>query len=198
MALESEARLEHEEYQKYEHNPLDLLTTVYSATATKPNPTDNNDSGSVSARIYCPDVRVISRIGIVFSPNNPNDRQSYDLSSMPNTVVAHKCINVRSLVARVGEIVGKHGIPLQFPKSAIDGIAFETESDMPWIDLDLVLGNPGVPGKWMLCYHATSNNKLKYSEWEGYITRVTMSLQSTAPQLVYGPLDPPAASGSGS
>jgi hypothetical protein len=186
MSLESENRQEREEYQKFEHNPIDLLTTVRVPGGSVPNPTDGNDKGSISARIYCPDVRVISRVTVVFTPNDPNDRSKYDLSALPNTIVAYKCCNVRSLVARVGEIVGKHGVPLQFPKSRIDGIAFETESDMPWIDLDLSLGNPGVAGKWMLSYHATSNNKLKYDEWQGYITRVNMSLQGTAPILHFG------------
>jgi hypothetical protein len=190
MSLESEARLEREEYQKFEHNPIDLLVTRYVLGALIPNVLTGNDHGEISARIYCPDVRVISRVAVVFTPNDPNDRNKYDLSTLPNTIVAYKCCNVRSLVARVGEIVGKNGVPLQFPKSRIDGIAFETESDMPWIDLDLSLGNPGYAGKWTLSYHATSNNKLKFTEWQGYVSRVTMSLQGTAPMLDFGGVIP--------
>lgn len=189
MPLQNEER-NSERYQKFEHNPIDLAIMVFNPLKQIPNPQGDNEFAAVSARIYCPDVRVISRVGVVFSPNDPNDRSKYDLSALNNTVVAFRCMNVRSLVARVGEIVGKNGIPLQFPKSRIDGIAFETEADMPWIDVDLVLGNPGVPGKWMLSYHATSNNKLKFDEWEGYISRVTMSLQGTAPILQFGALLP--------
>jgi hypothetical protein len=94
-------------------------------------------------------------------------------------------MNARSRIARVGEIVGKNGIPLEFPKSDIDGIAFQTEDDMPWIDVELQLGFPGVPGVWAVFYHATSNNKLKRQEWEGYISRVTMSIQSSPGLIVY-------------
>jgi ABC-type taurine transport system ATPase subunit len=82
-------------------------------------------------------------------------------------------------MARVGEIIGKNGIPLEFPKSDIDGIAFQDDSDMPWIDVDMNLGFPGVAGTWSMFYHATSNNKLKRTEWQGYISRVTMSVQQS-------------------
>ena len=74
-----------------------------------------------------------------------------------------------------------------FPKSDIDGIAFQNDDDMPWIDIDLSLAFPGVPGTWTVFYHATSNNKLKRLEWEGYISRVTMSVQSGSKTVIYGP-----------
>jgi ABC-type taurine transport system ATPase subunit len=88
-------------------------------------------------------------------------------------------MNAQTRIARVGEIVGKNGIPLEFPKSDIDGIAFQNDDDMPWIDVDLHLAYPGVPGVWSVFYHATSNNKLKRMEWQGYISRVTMSVQQS-------------------
>ena len=163
-------------YQRFEHPPLDLLQFNTS-----------RDGGDVqvgakyfaSARIYCPDIRVVSRIGVIFQPADPNERVLYNLSILKNDIVAYRCMNAKGRIARVGEIIGKNGVPYEFPKSDIDGIAFQNEDDMPWIDVDVNLGYPGVDGVWSLFYHATSNNKLKKIEWEGYINRVTMSVQST-------------------
>ena len=142
---------------------------------------------AASARILCPDIRVVSRIAAVFEPLNPNDRAEYNLSDLSSTVTAYRCINAQTRIARVGEIVGKNGIPLQFPKSNIDGVAFATSQadDMPWIDVDLQLAFPGVPGKWVLYYHATSDNKLKSDEWDRYIARVTMSLLTSPRNRLY-------------
>ena len=165
------------DYQKYEHPQVDLLTFGWLDHAPQ------IPSGTLypaSVRIYCPDVRVISRIAIGFQPLDPNDRSKYNLSVLKNQIVAYRAMNFRSRIARVGEIIGKNGIPLEFPKSDIDGIAFQNDDDLPWIDIDLKLGFPGVQGTWTAFYHATSNNKLKHSEWVGYITRVTMSVQSSA------------------
>ena len=171
------------EYQRYEHDPLDLLQFTFKSDAASLTP---GQLYPASVRVYCPEVRVISRIGIIFQPLDPNDKPNYDLSSLSNNIVAYRCMNAKQRIARVGEIVGKNGIPLVFPKSDIDGIAFQNEDDMPWIDIDLNLGFPGVPGTWSVFYHATSNNKLKRQEWQGYISRVTMSVQSSPGNLVYG------------
>jgi hypothetical protein len=130
---------------------------------------------------------VISRVAVIFQPSNPNDKSQYDLSTMKNTIVAYRAMNAMSRIARVGEIIGKNGVPFEFPKSDIDGIAFQNDDDMPWIDIDLSLAFPGVPGTWTVFYHATSNNKLKRLEWEGYISRVTMSVQSGSKTVIYGP-----------
>jgi hypothetical protein len=170
------------DYQKFEHTPLDLVSFREQDGGIDVN---YGQTWFASARIYCPDVRVISRIAIVFQPNDPNDKVRYNLASLNNDIVAYRCINARSRIARVGEIIGKNGIPLQFPKSDIDGIAFQNDDDMPWIDIDLNLGFPGVDGAWTMFYHTTSNNKLKKSEWEGYISRVTMSLQSSPGTVRY-------------
>ena len=172
------------DYQRFEHEPLDLLQFVSDATAGDP-PTGT--LYPVAVRIYCPDIRVVSRIAIIFQPLDPNDRSTYDLSTLNNDIVAYRCMNARTSIARVGEIVGKNGIPLVFPKSDIDGIAFQNDDDLPWIDIIANLGFPGVPGTWTCCYHATSNNKLKKLEWQGYISRVTMSVQQSAGVVRYAP-----------
>jgi hypothetical protein len=171
------------DYQRYEHPELDVLTFGFSS-----------DQGSLipfgklyptSVRIYCPDIRVVSRIACGFQPLTPDKRDQYDLSTLKNNIVAYRCMNMRSRIARVGEIVGKNGIPLEFPKSDIDGIAFQNEDDMPWIDIDMNLGFPGVAGTWSVFYHATSNNKLKRDEWRGYISRVTMHVQNSAGVVLF-------------
>lgn len=162
-------------YQRFEHSPLDLVH--FKQVAGHP-PLQLGTKFFTSARIYCPDIRVVSRIACVFEPLNPNNRTAYNLAPLNSDIVAYRCINARSRIARVGEIVGKNGIPLQFPKSNIDGIAFQSDDDMPWIDVEMNLAYPGVEGTWVLYYHATSNNKLKKLEWQGYITRVTMHVQS--------------------
>jgi hypothetical protein len=99
-------------------------------------------------------------------------------------------MNARSRIAYVGSIVGKHGVPLAFPKSNIDGFAFQNTDDLPWIQLEMQLGFPGVPGTWTVYYHATSDNKLKRSEWEGYISRVTMNVDQSPGVIGYKPTRP--------
>jgi hypothetical protein len=170
------------DYQRFEHSPIDL---VHFKEFTGGVDVVEGQHWFASARIYCPDIRVVSRIAVVFQPDDPNLRGSYNLSALNNDIVAYRCVNARSRIARVGEIIGKNGIPLQFPKSDIDGIAFQSDDDMPWIDVDLNLGFPGVEGTWTMFYHATSNNKLKKSEWEGYISRVTMSIQASPGTVKY-------------
>ena len=173
-----------ENYQRFEHSPLDVLQFTYRPTGSA------IDAGTLyneSVRIYCPDVRVISRVAVIFQPSNPNDKSQYDLSTMMNTIDAYRAMTAMSRIARVGEIIGKNGVPFEFPKSDIDGIAFQNDDDMPWIDIDLSLAFPGVPGTWTVFYHATSNNKLKRLEWEGYISRVTLSVQSGSKTVIYGP-----------
>jgi hypothetical protein len=103
---------------------------------------------------------------------------------MGSDIIAFRCMNAGNRCPRVGEIVGKQGIPLVFPKSDIDGIAFQNDDDLPMIDIDVNLAFPGVPGTWRLYYHTTSNNKLKRQEWDGYISRVTMNAQNT-PGIVF-------------
>ena len=171
------------DYQKFEHQPLDLIH--FTQVPIGPPIPDVGRLYTAAARIYCPDVRVISRIAVLFQPKDPNDRSYYNLSTLNNTIVAYRGMNAKTRIARVGEIVGKNGIPLQFPKSDIDGIAFQNDDDMPWIDIDLRLAFPGVQGTWSLFYHATSNNKLKRDEWQGYISRVTMSVQESPGVVQY-------------
>lgn len=171
------------DYQRFEHDPLDLLQ--FTLDEENGTPIAGNTLYPTSARIYCPDVRVISRIGVIFEPLNPNDKDLYNLATLNNNIVAYRCMNAKTRIARVGEIIGKNGVPLIFPKSDIDGIAFQNDDDMPWIDIILNLGFPGVPGTWTLNYHATSNNKLKTREWQGYISRVTMSVQSSPGLIRY-------------
>lgn len=160
------------DYQRFEHSPLDILN--FTAALYPAPQVSIGTLYPVSARIYCPDVRVISRIACIFEPRNPNEKSLYNLSQLNSTIVAYRCMNAGPRIARVGEIVGKNGVPMAFPKSDIDGIAFQNDDDMPWIDLDLSLAFPGVEGNWTIYYHATSNNKLKKNEWQGYISRVTM------------------------
>ena len=189
MSLQHENRDQHEvgndsdkvDYQRFEHPDIDLLNFTERGSTS----VNIGTQYPVSVRIYCPEIRVVSRIACLFQPKNPNDKSLYDLSTLSNTIVAYRCMNAGPRIARVGEIVGKNGIPMQFPKSDIDGIAFQNEDDMPWIDVDLSLAFPGVEGKWSMFYHATSNNKLKKLEWQGYITRVTMSVQSSPGTILF-------------
>ena len=171
------------DYQRFEHSPVDVLHFSYSALAEQIDPAKRYYA---SVRIYCPDIRVVSRIACIFIPTNPNDKSKYNLSLLNNDIVAYRCMNAGQRIARVGEIVGKNGVPLVFPKSDIDGVAFQNDDDMPWIDCDLNLGFPAVPGTWTMFYHATSNNKLKKTEWEGYISRVTMSVQTSNDVITFG------------
>jgi len=169
------------DYQRFEHSQLDVLQFTPGGSVA----VSNGQTYPVSVRIYCPEVRVISRVACIFMPLDPNSKANYKLTDFPSDIVAYRCMNAKSRVARVGEIVGKNGVPLQFPKSDIDGIAFQIDDDMPWIDIDMNLSFPGVAGTWAVFYHATSNNKLKKSEWEGYISRVTMSVQLSPGLVTY-------------
>jgi len=171
------------DYQRYEHPELDLVT--FATDRSSPS-IILGTKYPVSVRVYCPEVRVISRMACIFLPLDPNDKTSYNLSTLKNDIVAYRCCNAKSRISRVGEIIGKNGIPYEFPKSDIDGIAFQSDDDMPWIDVEMNLGFPGVPGTWSFFYHATSNNKLKRQEWQGYISRVTMSVQSGPGVIKYG------------
>ena len=170
------------DYQRFEHPELTVLLFTPGSDRVVPA----NTHYQASVRIYMPDIRVVSRIACVFRPFNPNDKAFYNLAPLKNTIVAYRCIKAGSMVLRVGEIIGKNGIPYEFPKSDIDGIAFQTEDDCPFVDVDLSLGFPGVAGKWDVFYHATSNNKMKKAEWEGYISRVTMSVERNAGTVVFG------------
>jgi hypothetical protein len=172
------------DYQRFEHPALDVLHFSANAFA---DVVPFGKTYPASVRIYCPEVRVISRVACIFIPKNPNDRSAYNLAMSNNDIVAYRAMNAKTRIARVGEIVGKNGIPYVFPKSDIDGIAFQNEDDLPWIDVEMNLGFPGVEGTWSMFYHATSNNKLKQREWEGYISRVTMSVQASPGTIVFGP-----------
>ena len=170
-------------FQKYEHPELDILNFAMDRGAEE-IPSDTRFPASV--RIYTPEIRVQSRVGVIFSPKNPNDKPLYNLSTLKNQIVAYRCINAKSRIARVGEIVGKNGVPLEFPKSDIDGIAFQCDDDLPYIDVDLNLGFPGVVGMWTVYYHATSSNKLKVEEWRQYISKVTMVALQDGGTVYYG------------
>jgi hypothetical protein len=171
------------DYQRFEHTPLDAL--VFAPDNHSPS-IEIGAKFPVSVRIYCPDIRVVSRVACIFEPYYPDDRGQYNLAQLRSEIIAFRAMNAKTRIARVGEIIGKAGTPLQFPKSNIDGIAFQSEDDMPWIDVETSLAFPGVPGAWVFYYHATSNNKLKREEWEGYISRVTMSIQNSPGVVNYG------------
>jgi hypothetical protein len=170
-------------YQRYEHPELDVVSFIHLAQDT---PIPSNTRYPCSVRIYTPEIRVMSRIGVIFQPRNPSEKPLYNLATLKNQIVAYRCMNAKSRIARVGEIVGKNGVPLEFPKSDIDGIAFQTDDDMPYIDVLLNLGFPGVAGTWAVYYHATSNNKLKIEEWQQYVSRVTMSVLDNGGNFAFG------------
>jgi hypothetical protein len=173
------------DFQKYEHPPLDLVL-FYEAGSGQEADIEIGQLVTSKVRIYCPDIRVISRIAVVFESIDPSKKDSYSLAPLRNSIIAFRCLNSQNgRVSRVGEIIGKQGVPYEFPKSDIDGIAFQTDDDMPWIDVDLQLGFPGVAGRWVCYYHATSNNKLKREEWQAYISRVTMSSQNGFAKLAF-------------
>jgi hypothetical protein len=162
------------DYQKYEHPPLDLV--IFVRDRERGIDVGEGTKFPVTVRIMCPDIRVVSRLAAIFEPSDPNTRNQYNLSTLKNEIVAYRCMNAKSRIARVGEIIGKNGVPYEFPKSDIDGIAFQNDDDMPWIDAVMNLGYPGVNGKWVMYYHATANNKLKQQEWRSYISRVNMEV----------------------
>jgi hypothetical protein len=170
-----------ETFQSYKHPSLDVgfcfVSNQYVPTS------------SVSARLYLPDIRVRSRIAVVFEADDLNalnaDGDPVNLQSIGNTIIAFECIKARTKIARVSEILGKQGIPLTFPKSNIDGIAFETEVNAPYIDVVLVLGNPQILGRWSIYYEATSVNKLKRDEWLAYISTVNAEIMGAAAQLPF-------------
>lgn len=181
--LDNEARND-ESLQFYHHPPLDVAFSRESGQMGFffPGPVP------VKARIYLPEIRVVSRIAVLFEPDDGNKRP--DLRSIGNSIIAYQCIKSKLRVARVGELIGKHGIPLTFPKSEIDGIAFETTAMTSHIDLDLMLGCPrigtaGVDGRWSVYYSACADNKLKPREWEHYITRVTAEVLGSPPIMYY-------------
>jgi hypothetical protein len=169
-------------YQQFEHPELDLITFAFVRGAPS---IPNGKLYPVSVRIMCPDIRVVSRMACIFLPRDPNDKALYNLAPLKSNIVAYRCCNAKSRIARVGEIIGKNGVPYEFPKSDIDGIAFQNDDDMPWIDVEMNLAFPGVPGTWSFFYHATSNNKLKEQEWRGYISRVTMSVQNNGGVVLF-------------
>ena len=168
-----------EAFQHYNHPSLDVAFVL-------PAPGPESHLGSVDARISLPEIRVRSAISIVFEADKPDDSARVDLRGLGNEVVGYASIKGRNMVLSVGEIWGKHGIPLQFPKSKIYGIKLETQEYAQWIDLHMTLGNPAVRGRWSVYYHATSDNKLKYAEWEAYITQVTAEIMGTPIKLYYG------------
>jgi hypothetical protein len=185
--LDNEAR-NTEALQFYHHPPLDIAFTRESGQPgfLFPGPVP------VSARIYLPEIRVVSRVAVLFEPDDGRLRP--DLRSIGNTIIAYQCVKSKIRVARVGELVGKHGIPLSFPKSEIDGIAFETTAMTSHIDLELMLGCPrmgaggpgsGVEGRWSVYYSACSDNKLKSLEWEHYITRVSAEVLGSPPIMTF-------------
>ena len=181
--LENEAR-NLDSLQFYHHPSLEVAYTRESGQPGFffPGP------AHIEARIYLPEIRVVSRIACIFEPDDASLRP--DLRSLGNTIIAYQCIKSKVRVSRVGELVGKHGIPLTFPKSEIDGIAFETTAMTSHIDLDLMLGcprigNQGVEGRWSVYYSACSDNKLKPREWEHYITRVSAECLGSPPIMTF-------------
>lgn len=170
------------DFQRFEHEPLDLAVYVKVPGGS---PLAIASKSSVYVRVFCPDIRVVSRIAAVFEPTNKADKGAYSLQDLGSTIVAYRCFKAQSGIVRVGEIIGKNGVPKVFPQSDIDGVAFETESDNPFIDVEMSLAFPGVPGKWCMYYHATSNNKLKKAEWENYISKVTMTVTNKPDVIQY-------------
>lgn len=166
-----------ESLQFYEHPSLELAFCTLDSELVS--------QVQVSARVHLPEIRVRSRVSVVFETDNPSHQALIDLRSLGNDIIAYQCIKSRNLVLRVGEVWGKNAVPLQFPKSRIDGISLETQADTPFIDVFCTLGNPGFPGRWSLYYHATSDNKLKPEEWDQYITQVTAVLLSSAGKLTF-------------
>jgi hypothetical protein len=178
MSLRNEDRND-EELQFLEHPSLDVAFSnpvVGQATPVK--------TGIVRARLSLPEIRVRSRIALVFEADNPGE--TFDLTKVRNEVTGYACIKTRSMVTPVGEIWGKNAVPLVFPKSRISGIKLETQEDCPWIDLLMTLSSPGVKGRWSVYYHATSDNKLKFCEWELYSKQMTAEVLGSPLQLTFG------------
>jgi hypothetical protein len=177
MSLRNEDRND-KQLQFLEHPSLDVAFV---------NPGLHQDeilTGTIRARLSLPEIRVRSRVAIVFEPDNPNDQ--FDLTSIRNEVTGYACIKTRNMITPVGEIWGKNAVPLQFPKSRISGIKLETQEDCPWIDLVMTLSAPEVKGRWSVYYHATADNKLKAAEWDLYSKQMTAEVIGTPLQLVYG------------
>jgi hypothetical protein len=179
----------HENLQFYNHPAFDVAFVRQSSVAT-----NSLDSPvPVKVLLHLPEIRVRSLVAVVFEQDDLNDNcaaginagNPLDLRSIGNTIVAYQAIKARQLIARVGEIIGKNGIPLSFPKSRIEGIAFETDAKSPYIFLELVLGNPGINGRWSVYYQACSDNKLKPDEWNKYISQVTGEVLGTAPIMYW-------------
>jgi hypothetical protein len=189
----------HENYQVYNHPSLDVAFVINNGDS----PNYGLATVQAACRIHLPEVRVRSRVALVFEQDDPNELSTWpwgdkysatlvphklDLRTLGNTIIAYQCVKTRMKIARVGEIVGKNGIPLTFPKSQIDGIAFETDANTPFIDLEMVLGNPWLAGRWSVYYQCASNNKLKRDEWNVYITQVHAEVLGSAPVMAYAPV----------
>jgi hypothetical protein len=176
MSLRNQDR-NSEQLQFYEHPELDVaFNRVVRGGA-------GNPGGLINVRLSLPEIRVRSRIAVIFEPDDPNERP--DIRSFGNTVVGFACIKTRNMVTPVGEIWGKNGIPLQWPKSNILGIKLETQEDCPWIDIVLDLHAVPCNGRYSVYYHATSDNKLKFEEWDIYSKQVTAEIQGNPLQLQY-------------
>jgi hypothetical protein len=176
MSLRNEDRND-KQLQFLEHPSLDVAFV---------NPSNDGLEvlrGTIRARLSLPEIRVRSRVALVFEPDNPNDQ--FDLTSIGNEVTGYACIKTRNMITAVGEIWGKNAVPLQFPKSRISGIKLETQEDCPWIDLVMTLGSPGVKGRWSVYYHATADNKLKPAEWDLYSKQMTAEVLGAPLQLKY-------------
>jgi hypothetical protein len=181
MSLDNEDR-NPETLQHYNHPSLDVAFCRPGLPNSVATP-----SLDCTVRISLPEIRVRSRIAVIFEADNPNDQPNVDLRELGNTVTGYQCIKTRSLVAKIGELWGKNAIPLQFPKSNIAGICLETAADTPWIDINMHLGNPQIAGRWSVYYHAGSDNKLKKAEWERYITQVTAEVLGGSGVLTFPP-----------
>jgi hypothetical protein len=176
MSLRNQDR-NSEQLQYYEHPELDVaFVRVVRGDA-------GMHTGKIRVRLSLPEIRVRSRIAVIFEPDDPNDHP--DIRSLGNTVVGFACIKTRNMVTPVGEIWGKNGIPLQWPKSNILGIKLETQEDCPWIDIELELHSLPCNGRYSVYYHATSDNKLKFEEWEMYSKQVTAEIQGNPLHLNY-------------
>lgn len=165
-------------YQTYSHPSLDLAQVIPAFHHALTGPAE------IAARIYLPEIRVRSCVVLAFECENAGLQRTLDLRINPSEVVGYAGHKGRTAMLQVGEIWGKHGIPLVFPKSKIHGIKLETEEWCQWIDIEAKLGNPQVAGRWSLFYQATSTNKLKYDEWQAYISRVTAEI-TNGPQKMY-------------
>jgi hypothetical protein len=183
MSLRNEDRND-EELQFLEHPSLDIaFVNSVDAEFIDPAVVAAMGTGTVRARLSLPEIRVRSRVALVYEADNPNDQ--FDLTSIHNEVTGYACIKTRSMITPVGEIWGKNAVPLVFPKSRIAGIKLETQEDCPWIDIIATLGAPTAKGRWSIYYHATADNKLKFREWDLYSKQMTAEIIGSPLQLYY-------------